>query len=269
MRVDAYTFHEAADLLVRRLGGAGREDKAAERTSKVLLVLAVLGWIAGGLLTVVAGMFYLLAVPIVLTVLYVRAKRHDLDDRKLATALKFFQVLRADIPSGEPVDLRIDFRSHQKGGRMVSKEAGKAGSRITVHEHGWFAARARLADGNDVQVAVTSDIIRKEKPKRKYTKVSERWTDTVEIVAKLREVYGDPSAIAGALRSSPPPRGLSVRRVVGGDGRLRATFETQEFRRTSGRSSSVAGEENRVDGDVLLGAMVWFYRGISGARKAA
>jgi hypothetical protein len=271
MRVNAYTFHEPADALVKRLQQATVEDKAAERKSKVLGILALVGWIAGVLLTVFAGLYPVLAVPIVLTVLYVRTKRHDLEDRKLETALKFFRVLRADIPTGEPVDLRIDFRSHQKGGHLLSKEGGSLSQRVTVYEHEWFAARARLADGNEVQVTVTAEITRKEKPKRKYTKVRERWFETLEIVTKLRDLYGDSAAIAGALQKSPPPKGLSVRRVRGAEGRVRASFETQEFRQTTGRASSatVLGEENRVNGDFLLSAMVWFYRGISGSRKAA
>jgi hypothetical protein len=271
MRVDAYTFHESADALVERLERATVEDKSAERTSKILLVLTLVGWIAGVLLTVFGGLYPVLAVPVLLNILYFRTKRHDLEDRKLETALKFFRVLRADIPAGEPVDLRIDFRSHQKGGRLVSKEGGMLKQRVTVYEHEWFAARARLADGTEVQVTVTADITRKEKPKRKYTKVRERWFESVEIAAKLKDLYGDAGAIAGALQKSPPPQGLSVRRVRGADGRVRASLETREFRSTTGRaaSASVAGEENRVNGDLLLGGMVWCYRGISGARKAA
>ena len=270
MRVNAYTFHEPADALVKRLEAANVEDKSAERTSKVLGVFMVLAWIGGVILTFAAGLFYLLAVPIVLTVLFVRTKRHDLDDRKLAAALKFFRVVRADIPSGETVDLRIDFRDHRKGGRLVSKEGGMLGPKVYLYEHGWFAARARLADGTEVQVTVTAEVTRKEKPKRKYTKVRERWFETVEVVAKLKDVTGDAAAVAGALQEAPPPGGMTVRRVAGADGRVRASFETAEFRSTTGRAgSTVSGGENRITGDFLLGALVWFYRGISGARRAA
>jgi len=270
MRVDAYTFHEPADALVRRLEEAGVEDKAAERKSKILLVVTVVGWIGGLILTFATGLFPVLVIPVVLTVLYVRVKRHDLDDRKLATALKFFRVLRADVPQDGVVDLRIDFRDHRKGGRLVSKEGGLGRPKVFQYEHAWFAARARLADGNEIQVAVTADVTRKEKPKRKYTKVRERWFETVEITARLKDVYGDAAAIAEKLRGSGPPTGMVVRRVAGADGRVRASFETPEFREMTARGgSSVSGQENRVTGDFLLGAVVWFYRGIPAGRKAA
>lgn len=271
MRVDTYTFHERADLLVRRLEKAGVEDKAAERKSKWLAIFTVFTWI-GGVITLFTAppLFFVLAVPITFTILLVRTKRHDLDDRKLATALKFIRVLGADIPQEALVDLRIDFRDHRKGGRLVSKEGGMMGPKVFQYEHAWLAAKVRLADGNELQVAVTADVTRKEKPKRKYTKVRERWFESVEISAKLKDIYGDAAAIAATLKASGPPKGMTVRRVDGAEGRVRAVFETSEFREQIGRAgSSFVGESNRINGDFLLGALVWFYRGIPGGRKAA
>ena len=55
------------------------------------------------------------------------------------------------------------------------------------YEHAWFELSARLADGNVVSLGVRQEITRKEKSKRKYTKVRERVSSDIALSMKLRE----------------------------------------------------------------------------------
>lgn len=268
MRVDAYSLKGTADVLLRQLEAADRSDADAEKrarkfgcTGALLLVLGLIGLPVSAAfppLLVLAGL--LIVVAIVFLVKRAKAKKFDLDDRKLDAALRLLRVLKTDIPKDETIELNLDFRDYRVGGKLLNKEGGMfSGLKVYDYEHAWISLTARLADGNVVTMAVTDEITRKEKSKRKYTKVRERTSSDLSLLIKLRE--GDAPSVRSRLNGQPP--GLKIKRLVGEGPHFRAAFTGGQTLSTSGRSSSTSGEP--LGADALLGALLWVYGGIAPA----
>jgi hypothetical protein len=271
MRVDAYRLKGTADVLLRQLEAADRSDHEAERKAKRFgrmgALFLVLGVISLPFSAGVQELFFLTAILVVAGIvsLVIRAKatKFDLDDRKLDAALGLLKVLRTDISANEVIELGVDFRDYRAGGRLINKDGGWLSSlKVYDYEHDWFHITARLADGNVVSMSVTDEISRKEKSKRKYTKVRERTSSDVSLSIKLRE--GDAPSIRARLSGAPP--GLAIKRLVGEGPHFRASFVGGQTLSTSGRGSSTQGEP--LGGDALLGALLWVYGGIAPAKTS-
>jgi len=270
MRIGEYTYRETADALIARLETVNAEDDTAERRKKVLVggivVSVILGFI-GVPVAAETGFWPLpvlaLASLVTCIVLLVRTSRHDLDDRKIAAALRFVSIVRADVPATALVSLRVDFRDAEAGGQAVQGvDPARLGAKRW--EHAWFDVTAPLADGNEVSFSVVSDVIRKSKRKRKYTKVRERIAETLDCTIRLDERYGDPAAAAERLRAAGAPDGLAVRRLTAAGPRLRVRLETADTITVTGRGSAThVTPDARVTGDTLLAALLWAYRGLA------
>lgn len=173
-------------------------------------------------------------------------------------------VLRADIAPGKRVHLKLDFRPYTTSDRK-SKEAG-----VSKYRQSWFRAAAPLADGTDFFVEITDLASRREKSKRKYTKVTERFSSLLAFSLKPDKRYGDPESLVKAVRSAPAPPSLSVQRLSHKGRRLVAVLKTPRATRVKGRIGTTArGMEHLANGDAVLRSLRWFYRGISSTRRPA
>ncbi|MCU0241194.1 MAG: hypothetical protein MUF51_02075 [Vicinamibacteria bacterium] len=277
MRISEYRLADRADALLTALERAAGEDLTAERRRRIAgwiaalfgaaiffsLFLIAIHW-AFGLLTLLSVALFAAALTA-----YFLVKRHDLDDRKLGTALRVLKVLRADIAQAEKVSLRLDFRGYQAGGQLLSKEGLTGGQKNLRYSHAWMELRTRLADGTFVRLAITDHVRRKEKPKRKYTKVNERTVCQASVVARLAKRYGDAAAIEARLKAAPPLPGLQLHALSAQNRAVRATFATPAAVSQSGRNSYQQGLDKMANGDTLLAALRYIYSGLSPARKAA
>ena len=272
---DRYEFHEVPDALVTRAAAIHASDKHAEKKTSqwgcgCLLAGAFL--VASVIMmddargdektTLWVGIAALVAFCVLALVKLVGHQKRDLDDRKVATLQKLVKVLRADLPADRPVRLRVDFRSYVDGGTKVSESGGRTGPTSSAYAHEWLRVRGALADGTVADLALSEDIKRKEKPKRKRNKVKERITGEVTVSLRLGRQYGDAAAAAERLRSVQPPPGCTVSGVKGAGRRLHASLRTNTYMKLSSRR--VNREEGKLpDADVLLQALRWTYRGIS------
>lgn len=262
MKIDRYEFEEPADALLARIATFHASDKEAEK--------ALARWQAGCLVCVL-GLFasffavsamgpLLVPIPVVLGVIGIvtlwKMSHHgekNLEDRKLESARKVVQVLRADIPAAQPVRLEIDFRDYQSA-------SGRTGA--GDYEQTWLKATTALADGNAVALGVGEDVKRKERSKRKYTKVKERIVGEASVDIRLARQYGDAAAAAERLRSLPPPAGYQVADVRGTGRRLHATLRTEPCLRLKHRRG--VNEHGRLPtADAALAALRWAYRGLA------
>jgi hypothetical protein len=264
MRVDAYRLKGTADVLLRQLEAADRSDNEAEKRATRFGCSGALGLVLGAVSIplfainvpeLLVASPVLIAAGIVCLVIRARAKKFDLDDRKLEAATRLLRVLRADIPANEVVELAVDFRDYQAGGKLLNKEGGWFSvKKVYDYEHDWLALSARLADGNVVSLEVVDEIKRKVKSKRKRTIVNERvWSD-VSLTIKLRE--GDAPSVRARLDGNPP--GLAIKRLVGEGPHFRASFTSGQ---PAGAKTTANGQP--AGADALLGALLWVYGGIS------
>jgi hypothetical protein len=276
MKVQAYRFSDRPEVLLARLQGAAVQDKHAEKMAKRLLIASVLCLVAAlpAVLVVVSldWPFLLSAVLpvafVVLLVFHFRHKGHDLDDRKLAAATRLLKVLKADIPASHAVQLHVDFRDHRKGGRLLGKTGSRFGAKSYKYTHRWLELRTRLADGNAVALSVTDRVARKEKPKRKYTKVREKHSELLVLALRLDKRYGSAEEAVKRLAGLAPRGALRVARQVGRGRILKAAVTTPSAVSVSGRMSNKTGFENLTSGDSLLQVLRWAYRGLAPSKAA-
>jgi hypothetical protein len=280
MRVDAYELTGKALPLLRRFEAAHGSDKEAEARARKLGIRAALcgagaflSLFLGGLLAASFDTplgFLLLPVflvaMIVLLVKRSKVKKFDLDDRKLDAVTRVLRMLSVDIPPESDVGLRVDFRSYQEGGtKSDEQKSGTFGSvKSTKYTHPWLRLGGVLVDGTRYQLDVVDAVARKEKRKRKYTKVKERIHSSIQLQLRLRpDRYGSSEAVAQQLQGVAPPRPLQLKAVRATGPKLEAVLQTPLYSNVKGRyQPAEQGKENLVTADMLLQTMLWAYDGI-------
>ena len=280
MKVDLHQVSGPCHSLLARFNGAHESDRWAEGKKKLFAGLGLSGLICGGLMTcfggsaeigaLVAAGVGLLVAGVVLFIVRVRYLAFDLDDRKLATVVQFLRIIQADTRPRDLLRVRIDFRGYEKGGQQTANEKISQGFfsqdiRVKKFFQAWLKVSGLLADGTRYEVEVADHINRKEKPKRKYTKVKEKTASVITIRLKLRqERYGDPGAVSAALAQLQPPPGLTVKSVVHRAQNLSIVLvgdTTVTVKARYGTETPAQGLE--VTGNEVLQAMLWAYDGIS------
>lgn len=276
MQVDAYQLRSKMLPLLRRFEAAQAGDDEAEKRIRKLGCTAGLLGLGGFLGIFVAawaadqgwGFVFVFPVAAILAAIVygVKAARHmkyDLDDRRLEAVVRLLRMLRADTPSSAEVQLGVDFRDYQKGGSLEG-QGSEGGSRTARYRQEWLSLEGVLADGTQYRIAAIDAVSRKERRKRKYTKVKERIVGTVQLQLRLKSAkYGDAASVAAALQQSRPRPPLQVRSVRATGNRVAASLVTGPYVKINARRSTpTSGEENLIDGEALLAAMLWAYDGI-------
>jgi hypothetical protein len=262
MKIDRYELEGTADTLLAQVQAMKASDDTAEKK--------VSFWGAGCAVSALGlfGSFFMAqllgpwaAVPIVACVAFGilclrKMKVHgemDLEDRKVETLQKVLSVLRADVPAVQPVKVEVDFRDYVKAGQQRAPGS---------YTQTWLRTATALADGTAVALSLAEDVKRKERRKRKYTKVKERITGEASIELRLARQYGDAAAAAERLRSVPPPPGYRVAGLQGAGRRLHATLRTAPAARLKARGAPLVTGK-LPDADTLLVALRWAYRGLA------
>ncbi len=286
MSVGAYQFQSDIHSLAGRFREETALDRMAEARAKKLGCSAGIS-VIGVVLSLIAmapladrshsRLPYILpmavgAVGIVLLVAFLRERRFDLDNRKLATVTRFLGVVEADTPKSRPVSLSIDFRDTRKAGkRLAGKGVGGVFSAVRVarYSHAWLEMSGTLADGSWWRFQVVDRVTRKEKRKRKYTKV--RQTTRSVILFELRP---KPSRgvkieeLVAVLRGRIPPNPLAIRRIGLRGDRVSAVLLSPPWTITSGPApASTEPGRNAVNGDTLLEILMWGYDGLRHAAR--
>lgn len=281
LRDDKYHFQEPVAALKERLIMVSAADKAAEAAVKRCWIHAGIGYIGGFLSIFLAAAtggllawlpVVLLIYGVVMTVKACRRRHYDIEDRKLAILRGFLDVISVDTPKTVAVEVDIDLRDYRKGGQPQGDPgADKDGSKVSRYTHDWLTVCGPLADGSRYRIKVVECFTRKEKSKRKYTKVRESIQGTVRLQVKAGlSRLGDPQALVQALKAKQPPAPLKPTRVeVKGD-TLCAELDALAGIRLQGRYSTTEPEANTIiDAETLLNSMLWAYDGIARAAKPA
>lgn len=288
LNVARHELKGSCDTLLWRIRESTAQDKAAESSSRrwgtaaVLLVLVTLPLLlsltgrwatkhrhrrlkaavqALGALTGLGGLFC--------GVKAWREKDFDLDDAKLAAVKRFLDIAKVDIPKDAPLAVDVDFRTYNNGGQVVGKEGGLFSSVKTYrYRHDWLSVSGSFIDGNRFRLAVTDRVTRKEKSKRKYTKVRESRRSRVRLLLSLKDRWGGAAGAAAVAKAGPEgphrPRAVASRGNV-----VIADWMTAQCLTQTGRYGTTGKADNRVSGDDLLGSLVWTYAALHRARPQA
>jgi hypothetical protein len=282
--VRVLTYRGTADGLLARAQTLAQDDAVAtargKRWGKVaiisgltLVIFPLWIWIPivfgpRGWWPVLAGM----ALFVVSLVTWAWNHLSDLDDHKVATLVRLATFLRADIPSAEPVELRLDFRAAHRRGRVRSRssfwKAFWGGPRTIRYEHPWMRMSTRLADGSRLDLAIVDDMKRRTLKKRKYTRVVEKVAAVVTVDLRLASRYGAAEPVAATLASRNAPGGTARAQAIGRGRALRAVVRGYPRRRVTGRAGTVDGGRLQSTADAVLGTLIWCFEAIALPRPA-
>jgi len=227
-----------------------------------------------------SGVSYLAVIPVltgilslVMGIIYSARKagwaKQDVEDRRLELVKQLFSVLGCDIPRRNKCAVNVSFDDYRTHGTQVSLEkSGWFGSlKRYKYEDVWFTARGLLCDGNRFKVTITQNVHRKEKAKRKYTKVSERFEEEVVLLLKVSpESYPNLANLEATLMPGEYD-GLRVTRVLAQNGLVRITCATSPARRLQGRSGTNNSDwDNLATGDTILKLFLVVYGKLQDSR---
>ncbi|GEM_PF-2117106 len=219
------------------------------------------------LIFVVPGVFG--AVSLIALIVYLVYMMRDLDNRKLDAATKLVEMIGQDVPPARSMALFIDFGNYNKAGKLLSKEGGWTSVREMTYEHPWFKFSGALYDGNRFELEVTQCVKRKEKPKRKYTKVKEKIVEKAVLSLKLNpRLYPAPTQVAEQVTTGHLPHGINVSRALGRERVLKIAATTPAAVIVTGRYGKTGDESNLFDGNKLLGLIIDAYAGLQKSRPA-
>jgi len=265
------------NVLMPKLMKIKDEDLLVEKKRKkwgwiagISIIIGFLGFLAATvpgipLLFIIPG----IAVPcfVVALIIYILLVRRDLDNRKLDTALKFVEMMGQDVPDNANMAIFVDFGDYQSAGKLLSKEGGMMSVKEMSYEHPWFKCTGALYDGNRFEMEVVQCIKRKEKRKRKYTKVKEKIVEKATLSLKLNpRIYPSPETVAQQVTTGQLPQGFIVNRSLGRNRVLKIAAATPPAVIVNGRYGVSGDYDNLFDGDKLLGLVIDAYSGLQKAR---
>ena len=207
----------------------------------------------------------------------------NIEDRRLLTAIKFLEVLGADIPAQTPISLAVVF-DHYRHGRKVSKSPG--GERR--YELKWFQIEGKLEGANWFRLSVTEKVgvesqwkgmtptvgdtlMGFERNKNHfYRQKKERRHEVValEVKPNLTRYPELDQFVMSHLT------GWNLKSVEQTSDQVKVRAETNVSMRISGRAgmrrnAQEMGEEHRIQGDRLIGLVAKVFDGLNSCREPA
>jgi hypothetical protein len=274
----AHDLEGTVPELLSRLEQAQARDDVAEAQVRrygtwflVCLLTGLIGWLPLLFVTMeLETVTPLLLCPIALVaavvfkLLQVRARRFDLDDRRLEAGVHVLRMLAADTALDGRVKLQLDFRGYRAGGRVVSKEGGFFSTvKRWKYSHEWLQLTGALIDGTRYQLTVTDTVGRKTRSKRKYVKVKERFRSQIALRVRMRPRHGGIEPVVALLESMVPPPPLERVAVSGSGLSLEVRLATPATAASKGRYGTTPADPARlVSGDMILAALLWTWDGI-------
>lgn len=255
-------------------------DKVAEKRKSLFgllgglaigaTVLAVFAGAISEVAEILIGAAVFGALAVVLFVVRSILGRADIDDRKLHVASRLVDALRPELHKKRPVKLWMDFAGYEKSMKDSSVSLfGGSGTKLYVKP--WLRMSFVLLDGTEVALHARTTCKRKQKAKRKYTKIKDSVVDELNLFVKPpSSVALDPSATPrvhaamGGPSPIPRPKGVKVKPRM-----VQMSFRWGPGRRLRGRGGwSSSGLSQLLDGDKALGVVMMGYRAMRAARSA-
>jgi hypothetical protein len=194
----------------------------------------------------------------------------DMDHPRLEMVRSLLHALSPDLSPKKPVSLTLRHGDATKFGQ-TSGETREGnlfvGSYVSEYTDNWLTLAGRLTDGSVFRLMVTKNVKRKRKPKRKYSKITDRGREKVVLLVRL------PSAAYPQLTAVPPEldaaklaqrAGLTVSQCTLQNGSLRLAAVTGvHLKQTLRYSSPEHGIDNQVTTPKLISVFAYLFSGLS------
>ncbi|MFK7986478.1 MAG: hypothetical protein AB8I08_10630 [Sandaracinaceae bacterium] len=161
-------------------------SETIERSLTMWGVVLFLGGFGGACVVGMSFPDYLLwmAIPLGLGVLLFLIGRFfargDLENRKYEIARHLVKSLAAELKPGRPVEMTLDFRTHQDT-RPETERVDRSTQKLRYRQQ-WLSASLVLLDGTRTRITISADAKRKERRKPKGTKRKERSIERLSVV---------------------------------------------------------------------------------------
>ena len=197
-----------------------------------------------------------------------RAADNDIDDRKLDVLRHLVWALGPEMRKNRKVSSHLDFRGYDKVAPKDDTTSWYSSTGHKSYERKWLRVSFVLADGTQVRIQATTKCKRKQKAKRKYTKIKDKIVDDLHVF--LKPTQGRTLDIAEQRRAAQRLSnrgGLSLVTMQVKKKHARFHFRTRVATRTRGRGGWIAsGLTGLLDGPRVLGAVVTSYRTLVSSR---
>ena len=187
-----YTASKPCDEVIAELKVLGQLDKTTEQLRRGLAFRGGFSIAGAVLLFLLAiptfGITLILAFPLLvygILQLFQRSSlaNYDVPDRMYLAPINMLEKLSADIPPGQPVDVKIDFNHYHNPKYEQSSEGGFLSAVKTgKYEIMWFELSGCLMEGTKFRVRIAQNIKRKSKAKKRGTKVTESYREKYNLM---------------------------------------------------------------------------------------
>jgi hypothetical protein len=201
----------------------------------------------------------------------------DLDNERLAVVSELIETLAPDLSDKKPLNLTLAHgtavtwapptNQRQEGTWLTGKIS------FSEYQDTWLSLGGRMQDGSLFRLAVTETVKRKSKPKRKYTKLTDRCREEVTLVLRVSPAfYPHLDRLQAALHPdrllSGTGLGVTQCQVNGPSIRVRAVtgLNTRQVLRYSRPET---GQEHRIHTGKLIGLLAFVFAGLSHCRMDA
>ena len=211
-QTSTYTASKDCDQVIAELMTLGQLDKNTERLRSSLATKGGISLFAGfaclflALLTF--GATLIVAIPALIYGITQFSKRselsnYDVQDRFYLAPINILEKLKADIPPGQPVNVKIDFNNYSNSDYEKWSEGGGIFSSIKRNKYEilWFELSGSLMEGSKFRLRISQTIKRKSKAKKRGIKISELLTEKYSIMLlPAADRYMDLTALPHAIR---------------------------------------------------------------------
>jgi hypothetical protein len=261
-------------------------DKKAERLKNTFGTFAVLGFVSAvigvfiGAFAEIGAAAYWVAVGVAGAGGIAGAiaasffGKNDVDDRKLDAALRVFEVIGPELKATRKAAVWIDFKGADRT-KPISNDTSffnATGTKVFKKPE-WLRLRFTLLDGTALRVTASTTIKRKQRAKRKYTKVKDKVSD--ELIVQVKAPAGSQLSATAAeelAKRFVGRQGMSLKSVRIKPRVAQLVFRTVPAQRTRARAGWSGFQLDRLlDGPKVLDAVIFSYKATAaaGAQQAA
>lgn len=209
-----------------------------------------------------------LAAAIYCGINYGKWSARDIENRRYQLLTKLVDHLSCDMARDSTLEVRLDGNSYHKPEYLHAPDGGVISTDSAAYRLPWLTLSGELLDGHRFSIQATQFVKRKEKRKRKYTKVKEALTERVDIEVRCKtQKYARFNELPQILRRLNPRLPLSAWNLNVNGGRVTLSGLTPRGVAISGRRKSGAVEPGYAKPEAVLGLLALLYRGLELVRK--
>lgn len=281
-------YHRSASAaeLQNDLAVLAEFDKEAERQSKrwggfiaisaVAAIAGVVGTIFSsandlpplivfGVVAIVVG----IASSIYCSIHYVRWSRRNIEDRRYLLLQDLVTHLSCDMASDSPLEVELNGNDYHRP-EFLSTGAGQpmVASGATSYRLPWLSLAGQFLDGHRFRVTATQLVKRKERRKRKYTKVKEAVCERVDVEVRCKpQKFARWEMLPAMLKQQKLDIPLQDWTLQVTGERVTLSGVMPRAVKVTGRGTTGSLDEGQLSSPAVLGLFVLLYRALAEVRK--